>query len=211
MVTFQPITALRSIFKPNPGYFRIIIVVVALFSQACASKKDVATSPDKALQQYLECKNQKDTQCIYNLLPGILMATARDAARDIKVVRKKIKDTKTLECLAQKAYLKKDVLQVDSGKDILFYAMALKNRKVSGFVGDVRHAVKYGRYIGNKKNVYRALTYEGEQYTIKKDGNGRYHVVPQNKVRRRINQIGASAALLRLLANKPCPGKSKTK
>lgn len=209
LVTVQTIMGLLSTFKTN-RFFLKIIFILGLSALSCGSKQDSAASAKEAIQQYLECKNKKDTGCIFRLLPKTLITTARDTATDINAVKAKIKDRKTLLSLAKQAYLNKDALQIKSGNDVLFYAMRLQTTKDSGLVGDVRHAVRKINH-SKKEDVYIVLTYGGERYNIKHDVNNQYRVVPQNKVIRRINKLSASASLLRILADKSRSPKPKSK
>ena len=211
MVIFPETTGLRSIFKPNHKYLGVIIIAVSLLGLGCKKGEKIASSPKEALQQYLKCKNEKDIKCLRNMLPEMLSATARDAARDIIAAKKRVKTPETLGLLANEAYLDKELLKAGSGNDILFYAMDMKNKKSAGFVSDVRHSVKYVRCLNKKEGRYNALTYGGDLYEMKKDGNGRFRITPGIKVRRKINKAGASSALLLLLVNKTMAKKTRKK
>lgn len=161
------------------------------------SRKNTAT-PRVALQQYLDCRTQKDINCLYGLLPEVFIATASDAAHDIVATKNCVKDRESLVKLAKKVHLNKSLLNVKNGRDILAYAMHFKKGKLPGFIGGVRHRVKR---IVKRDRGYIGMTYGGERYYIKKDPQGRYRIVPSNVIKARINRLGASAALMRRLAD----------
>ena len=174
-----------------------ILLFLLLFSgvTACKNTHKEPEGYAQALTVYLECKEQADVNCLFQLTSPDVQGILKKTSSRIRKLKSKLEHAKkkTKSCVFKKSRLAPAVLEMTTPQDLLLFSMKKPQKPLSGLVQRVKNRIR--RVSKTQGDMRLVSLMNGAVYKVGRTPDGRFYVVPEAGLKKRIVKLAARVAL----------------